>query len=67
MAKATKNLFTSGQGDNSKNIKDKQTIEKLIQEVKKRLDNPEDAQKAAIIIEQWLHEINDQKQKKKSA
>lgn len=66
MAKAMKKLFSQESGS-SDHIKGKQIIEKLKEQLKKKLSDPQKAQKAALIIEQWIHESNDRKEKKKSA
>ena len=66
MPKAKENLFSA-----ENNKKDKAMIKILIDKMKERLKNPKDAQKAALIIQQWIHESKDQKEKqekdKKSA
>lgn len=63
MAKAKEKLF-SGETKSQENIKNKQIIQRLIEDLKKRLQKPEEAQKAALILEQWINESSDQKQKK---
>lgn len=67
MAQAKKKLFSGEadkQSEKSEIMKNKQIISTLIEKLKQRLGNKEDAQKAALILEQWIHESNERKLQK---